>query len=46
MQRGPFEEAGFIQQQTDNDDGDKGSGGVPDDGSHRGNILQRHGPHR
>ncbi|MDT4855207.1 hypothetical protein FQZ97_895490 [compost metagenome] len=42
MQRGPFEEAGFVEQQADEDDGDEGRGGVPDDGPDDGDVGELH----
>ncbi|MCY1166985.1 hypothetical protein D9M73_69410 [compost metagenome] len=38
MQRAPFKKAGFIKQQAGDDDGDKRSGGVPDDVPHHCNV--------
>ncbi len=38
----PLEEARLIQQQADDDHGNEGSGGIPDDGPHHGDVLQRH----
>jgi hypothetical protein len=39
VQRCPLEKAGLIQQQTDNDDGDKRCRGVPDDIPDYRNIV-------
>jgi hypothetical protein len=38
VQGRPFEKTGFIQQQTDDDNGDEGSGRIPDNLPNRQNI--------
>jgi hypothetical protein len=38
VQRRPTEEARLVQDQTDDDQGDKGQGRVPDDGPDHGNV--------
>ena len=44
MQGRPFKKPGFVEQQTGDDDGDKGGGGVPHDAPHHGNVGQVHHP--
>jgi len=40
MQCGPGKKTGFVEQQADDDQRDKGAGGVPDDVPHHGDIGQ------
>jgi hypothetical protein len=42
VQRGPFEEAGLVEQQADEDDGDEGRGRVPHDAPDDRDIGQLH----
>ena len=44
VQRGPFKESGLIQQKADDDDGDKGRRGIPDDIPDHRNIRKMHNP--
>ncbi|MNN66028.1 hypothetical protein D3C81_1815750 [compost metagenome] len=42
MQCSPVEEPGFVEQQADDYQRDKGAGGVPDDLPHQRDIAQVH----
>ena len=46
VQCSPFEETGLIQQKADDDDGDKGRRGIPDDMPDHRNISQVHDSHQ
>jgi len=41
MQGCPLEETGLVEQQADDDHGDEGGRGIPDNGPHQGNIAER-----
>ncbi|OMP13719.1 hypothetical protein COLO4_01089, partial [Corchorus olitorius] len=42
VQRGPFEEAGLVKQQADDDDGYKGGGRIPHDAPDHWNVGKMH----
>jgi hypothetical protein len=41
MQGSPLEETGLVEQQADDDHGDEGGSGIPDNGPHQGNVAER-----